>query len=48
MAEKIQINLSNGPKKVPMSNFCRGLEIGKSVQLYIHHCFGDWSYFFEA
>jgi hypothetical protein len=31
MAEKIKINLSNGQKKVPMSNFCRGLEIGKSA-----------------
>jgi hypothetical protein len=34
MAEKIQINLSNDQKKVPMSNFCRHLEIGKSVRLY--------------
>jgi hypothetical protein len=33
MAEKIQINLSNDQKKVPMSNFCRHLEIGKSVRL---------------
>jgi hypothetical protein len=33
MAEKIKINLSNGQKKVPMSNFCRHLEIGKSFQL---------------
>jgi hypothetical protein len=34
MAEKIKINLSNGPKKVTMSNFCRHLEIGKVVRLY--------------
>jgi hypothetical protein len=36
IVKKMPINYArNSKKKVPMSNFCRHLEIGKSVQLYL-------------
>jgi hypothetical protein len=33
MAEKSKLTFQTTKKKVPISNFCRHLEIGKSVQL---------------
>jgi hypothetical protein len=37
MAEKVNITFQPAKKKFRKVNFCRGLEIGKSVQLFNNH-----------